>query len=40
VDHGEEIETDVEAVDFAAAASRAIRATERSGHRVLRVARL
>jgi hypothetical protein len=40
VDHGEEIETDVEAVDFAAAASRAIRESERSGHRVLRVARL
>jgi hypothetical protein len=40
VDHGEEIETDVEAVDFAAAASRAIRETERSGHRVQRVARL
>ena len=40
VDQGEEIETDVEAVDFAAAASRAIRETERSGHCVQRVARL
>jgi hypothetical protein len=40
VDRGEEIETDVEAVDFAAAASRAIRDTERSGRRVLRVGRL
>jgi hypothetical protein len=40
VDQGEEIETDVEAVDFAAAASRAIRETERSGRRVLGVGRL
>jgi hypothetical protein len=40
VDQGEEIDTDVEAVDFAAAASRAIRETERTGHRVQRVARL
>lgn len=37
---GEEVETDVEAPDFAAAASRAIRETERSGHRVRRVARV
>jgi hypothetical protein len=40
VDQGEEIETDVEAVDFAAAASRAIRETERGGRRVTRVARV
>jgi hypothetical protein len=40
MDHGEEIETDVEAVDFAAAASRAIRDTERSGRHVLGVGRV
>jgi hypothetical protein len=40
MDRGEEIETDVEAVDFAAAASRAIRETERGGRRVIRVARV
>jgi hypothetical protein len=39
IDQGEEIETDVEAVDFAAAVSRAIRETEQGGRRVVRVAR-
>jgi hypothetical protein len=39
VDQGEAVETDVEAVDFATAASRAIRDTERSGRRVLRLER-
>ena len=40
VDHGDELERDVEAADFAAAASRAIRQTERTGRRVIRVARV
>jgi hypothetical protein len=40
VDHGEAIETDVEAVDFAAAAARAIREAERDGRRVVRIARV
>ncbi len=39
VESGEELETAIEAADFAAAVARAIRATERSGHRVLRVER-
>ena len=40
LERGEELETDVEAPDFAAAASRAIRDAERSGHPVRRVARV
>jgi hypothetical protein len=39
-ERGEELETDVEASDFAAAASRAIRETERAGRRVRLVARV
>lgn len=39
VDHGDELEREIEAADFAAAASRAIRDSERAGRRVLRVAR-
>lgn len=39
VEQGEEIESDVQAVDFAAAAARAIRQAERDGRRVVRVAR-
>jgi hypothetical protein len=37
---GGELETDVEAADFAAAASRVIRETERSGQRVRRIVRV
>ena len=40
VDRGDELERDVEAADFAAAASRAIRELEREGCRVRRVARV
>lgn len=40
VEQGEQIESDVEAVDFATAAARAIRETERDGRRVLRVERV
>jgi hypothetical protein len=40
LERGEELETDVEAPDFAAAAARAIRETERAGRRVRRVARV
>jgi hypothetical protein len=40
LEHGDELERDVEAADFAAAASRAIRETERTGRRVARVARV
>ena len=40
VDHGDELERDIEAADFAAAASRAIRQAERAGRRVTRVARV
>jgi hypothetical protein len=39
VEPAEEIETAIEATDFAAAAAKAIRASERSGRRVLRVER-
>ena len=40
LERGEELETEVEAPDFAAAAARAIRETERAGRRVRRVARV
>jgi hypothetical protein len=40
VEHGAELERDIEATDFAAAASRAIREIEREGRRVRRVARV
>lgn len=40
LERGEDLETDVEAPDFAAAASHAIREAERSGRRVRRVARV
>ncbi len=39
VESAEDIETAIEAVDFAAAAAKAIRSVEQTGHRVLRVER-